>query len=302
MTGLRSNVQHYNPDSSSSTSSASATHGAAATHTRTHLTSKTTPATAATAPPGIAGTSLGSKTNSGHDRKLAIGLGVGLGVLAIAILAGIFMFLSRRRKRTGKHVRELSPNSEVGKAEAKPAYDEKAYQSTNGVVRNQGPATNQMTTTTTVTTTPTIVTTTHLDPPRPTYLSPNVQQSSQATSMYDQPFYTPAEQRSFYFAGSEDGHSAREADLPPQVPPIPVQRENFDFNFHPRDDGDPRPESGLAFGPMNDIGESDSVDIVYSSGSGLDGVDPSGIGTQHFGEGNQAQPNIHNDGRRYELP
>ena len=176
---------------------------------------------------------------------MAIGLGLGLGFLAFVLLVVLFWSLWRRRRRTGDYFRGRTPTPEPDNArdsqtDAKSSPDEAAYISP-GVVKDEDEGIEAPMST-------------YLNP-RPAFLNPSLRQGSQATS-YDQPFYTPAEGRSFSFNYSDDGEQdeqdTRVADLPPSLPPIPAQWQGLDL--HPQDGDSHRQNPFSEDNSIQDVG------------------------------------------------
>ena len=160
-----------------------------------------------------------------HDEIVGIVLGVVLGVLALAVLLFVLFCIHRRRKRTGLYFRRRTPTPDQERKESsgQPTTSDLVEGSREFSIPTDG---NES-----------VPATSHLAPPTPAFLNPNLRQGSQATTgtSYDQPFYTPAEQGSFFFdAEPEDAEPSTEpqfnhamtspshtAEPAPPVPPMP---------------------------------------------------------------------------------
>ena len=191
---------------------------------------------------------------------------MGLGFPALAILAIIFWFFWQRRKANSNgYQRERTPTPEREVAREKGFTPSESGVAMNGAAKEENQRGLDA------------PTGTHLEPPPvPMFLGSSHRNPSQATSMYDQAFYTPAEQRSFYHSGSEDGRSTHEAvaDPPPTLPPIPIQHQGFGAfmgpiqrperfyeEFETDSIDDPRP--GYVSGSTDNTGRPDSQTIHH---------------------------------------
>lgn len=238
LTGTKQNVANFNPNSissfatrsstsSASTSTSSTRSSAAPTHHHTSAsTTKGAPASPASTPhdAGAKVSAHHTKPGNKHDEIVGIVLGVVLGVLALAVLLFVLVCIHRRRKRTGLYFRRRTPTPDQERKESpdEPGIDdanESAISSAPNLGTEGAPATASYLAPSTL---------------APAFLSPSLRQASHATTgtSYEQPFYTPTEERSFYLDDAEPPAHAitSPTDTAEDAPPLPAMPQWVNSN------------------------------------------------------------------------